>query len=325
MAEGGNGDGNRMENEMREYSREIIWRYLVRKNRRQKTDFIYRTKEVLEEQGYSVTIEQGGMTRSRNIVVGDVNQAKVIYTAHYDTCPMMILPNFVTPRNIPFYIIYQLILTILILGGGSLIGYLVSLFTNQAVGGLVTAGTILLFCYQIMAGIANPNTYNDNTSGVITLIEIALSLPREHRNKVAFVFFDNEELGLLGSSVFYKMHHKGLQNTPLINFDCVSDGDYILAIANKKMKKDTVIYDLMKMCLASKEEKTVEYLSAASTFYPSDQMKFKKYFGIAAVRKAPILGYYLGRIHTPFDTVFDERNISLLSDAMVHFTEQLIQ
>lgn len=52
-------------------------------------------------------------------------------------------------------------------------------------------------------------------------------------------------------------------------------------------------------------------------------MKFKKYFAIAAVRKAPILGYYLGRIHTPFDTIFDQNNIKKLSEAMVRFTGQL--
>lgn len=311
------------ERNMSEYSKEIIWRYLVRKSKRQKTEFINRTKEVLEEQGYRVAIEQGGMILSRNIVVGDIGQAKVIYTAHYDTCAMMPLPNFVTPQNILFYIIYQLILTVLILGSGSLVGYLVSLFTNVAVGSLITAGLILLCCYQIMAGISNPNTYNDNTSGVITLIEIAMKLPIEERQKAAFVFFDNEELGLLGSSIFYKKHHKTVRDTPLINFDCVSDGDYILAIANKQMKKDVAKYDLMKASLASDENKRVEFLSAASTFYPSDQMKFKKYFAIAAVRKAPILGYYLGRIHTPFDTVFDEKNIKLLSGAMVEFTEQL--
>jgi hypothetical protein len=308
---------------MNEYSKEILWRYLVRKSWRQKTSFINRTKEVLEEQGYPVVIEQGGMARSRNIVVGDVNQAKVIYTAHYDTCPVMPLPNFVTPKNILFYIFYQLMLTALILGTGYIAGYLVALFTNMAFGSLVTGVMTLLFCYQIMAGISNPNTYNDNTSGVTTLVEIAMNLPLEERGKAAFVFFDNEELGLLGSSVFYKRHHKSIQDTPVINFDCVSDGDYILAIANKKMKKDTVSYDLMRTCLASEENKKVDYLSSSSTFYPSDQMKFKKYFGIAAVRKAPILGYYLGRIHTPFDTIYDKGNIKLLSDAMVRFTGQL--
>ncbi len=312
-----------VERNISEYSKEIIWRYLVRKNRRQKTEFINRTKEVLEEQGYQVKIEQGGLTRSRNIVVGDVEKARVIYTAHYDTCAVMPLPNFVTPKNILFYIIYQLILTVLILGAGSLFGLLVSLVSNELVGSVTAMLLSLLCCYQIMAGIANPNTFNDNTSGVVTLIEIAMSLPFDERKKAAFVFFDNEELGLLGSSMFYKKHHISVQDTLVINFDCVSDGDYILAIANKKMKNDTAVYELMKACLTSVENKTVEYLSAASTFYPSDQMKFKKYFAIAAVRKAPILGYYLGRIHTPFDTVFDERNIRLLSGAMVNFTEKL--
>ena len=306
-----------------EYSKEVIWRYLVRKNKRQKTEFINRTKEVLEEQGYPVTIEQGGLIQSRNIVVGDITQAKVIYTAHYDTCAVMPVPNFVTPKNILFYIIYQLLLTGVILGAGSLAGYLVSLVTNEAVGALVTLILVLLCCFQIMAGISNPNTYNDNTSGVVTLIEIIMKLPAHSRGKVAFVFFDNEELGLVGSSMFYKKHRKVLRDTTIINFDCVSDGDYILAIANRRMRKDVPLYDLMRACLTSTQNKKVEYASSSTTFYPSDQIKFKKYFAIAAVRKVPILGYYLGRIHTPFDTVFDEDNIRLLSSAMVQFSERV--
>ncbi len=305
------------------YSKEILWRYIVRKNRKQKTEFINRTKEILEEQGYSVRVEQGGLARSRNIVVGDIEKARVIYTAHYDTCAVMPIPNFVTPNNLLFYIIYQLMLAAIILGSGSLIGRLVSLSTNELFGSIVGMLLALLCCYQIMAGIANPNTYNDNTSGVITLIEIAMSLPAEERSKAAFVFFDNEELGLLGSSMFYKKHRKNVRDTVVVNFDCVSDGDYILAIANKRMIKDTALYELMKASLTSDQNKKVDYLSASRSFYPSDQIVFKKYFGIAAVRKAPILGYYLGRIHTPFDTIFDERNIRLLSDAMVNYTKRL--
>lgn len=306
-----------------EYSKEILWKYLVRKNRRQKTRFINRTKEIFEEQGYSIKVEQGGLARSRNIVVGDIGTAKVIYTAHYDTCAVMPFPNFITPNNFLFYVIYQMILIVLIFGVGSLIGLLASVITNELVGSVVAMFSILLCCYQIMVGIANPNTYNDNTSGVITLVEIAMNLPVEERSKVAFVFFDNEEIGLVGSSMFYWKHRKSMLDSVVINFDCVSDGDYILAIANKKMIRDTALYELMKACLTSNKDKKVDYSTATRTFYPSDHMVFKKYFAIAAVRKAPFLGYYLGRIHTPFDTIFDERNIRLLSDAMVNFTEQL--
>lgn len=309
---------------MQEYSKEVIQKYLVRKSRKQKTAFINRTKEVLEEQGYQINLEQGGLTKSRNIVVGDIEQAQVIYTAHYDTCPAMPLPNFITPKNLLFFICYQLLLTVLILGLASVFGRLISFALNNIIIGMLATVTLtLLCCYQIIAGVANPNTYNDNTSGVVTLIEIAMSISKEERGKAAFVFFDNEELGLLGSALFKKMHHKVISNTLIVNFDCVSDGKHLLVIANKQMRKDHILYDSMKACLTTTEEKQVVHTSSASTIYPSDQMNFKKYVAIAAVHKAPILGYYLGRIHTPFDTRFDEHNIGMLSEAMVRFTGKL--
>ena len=55
---------------MTELSELILSKYQVRKTRKQKTEFIELLKEHLSD--HTVTIESGGFTRSRNIVVGDV-------------------------------------------------------------------------------------------------------------------------------------------------------------------------------------------------------------------------------------------------------------
>ena len=45
-------------------------------------------------------------------------------------------------------------------------------------------------------------------------------------------------------------------------------------------------------------------------------MNFKKSIAVAALKKTktPLVGYYMNRIHTPKDTVFDEQNIEVLTE-----------
>ena len=83
------------------------------------------------------------------------------------------------------------------------------------------------FVWRLLDGPASRHTANDNTSGVITLLETALAMPEADREEVCFVFFDNEEKGLFGSAAFTKAHKKAKKETLNINFDCVSDGDFI--------------------------------------------------------------------------------------------------
>ena len=85
-----------------------------------------------------------------------------------------------------------------------------------------------------MAGPANEHTVNDNTSGVTTLIDTMTILPDELKSDVAFIFFDLEEAGLVGSKSFFKKHKNVMNNKLLVNFDCVSDGENILLVLNKK-------------------------------------------------------------------------------------------
>jgi hypothetical protein len=171
----------------------------------------------------------------------------------------------------------------------------------------------------MMLGPANKHTANDNTSGVMTLLTLMKKMPEEMREKCAFVFFDLEEMGMVGSAAFAKQHIDVSKNTLLLNFDCVSDGDnFILTLPKKAHDMENTLKSAFES-----DKFNVEILKKGY-IYPSDQMRFKKGVGIAALKRfknTKIL--YMDRIHTSRDTVYQEENIEFLSDAAVKLVETL--
>ena len=142
-------------------------------------------------------------------------------------------------------------------------------------------------------------------------------MPEDLRKKVLFVFFDNEENGLLGSSFFRKLHKNELKDKLILNFDCVSDGDHILLVLNKAARKK--YGGRLEAAFQSTAEKTVHREKSSSAMYPSDQAGFPLSAAVAAMKKLPLLGLYLDRIHTGRDRIFDERNIEYLCKSTIDF------
>ncbi len=306
---------------MTDQSRELIEKYEVRKTKEQKSAFRAWLCQTLEEADYHPAVESKGM--SHNVVVGDPDSARVIFTAHYDTQAVLPIPNFITPRNMGWYLLYQLALVIpmFVLAFGT--EFLVILLTRSWLGemsviaGLVAVYAVLIaLLWLMMAGPANKHTMNDNTSGVLTLLESALAMPEEDRGKVCFVFFDNEELGMLGSGAFTKAHKDVKQNTLNINFDCVSDGDSIQFFPGKGAKKDGAALAEIEKYFLGQGQKSVEVVRGFG-FYPSDNAMFKKGVGVCALHYKKPFGWYMSRIHTKRDTVLEEENIELLRDGVL--------
>ena len=91
---------------MTELSREILRDWQIRKTKAQKLRFI----EFLQSRLPGLAVEEGGWPRCRNLVLGDPENADVIFTAHYDTCARLPFPNFVTPNNLLIYLLYQFLI-----------------------------------------------------------------------------------------------------------------------------------------------------------------------------------------------------------------------
>ncbi len=303
-------------------SQRVFDEFQVRKTKKQKAAFREYLCQELEKTGYAPKVEKSGS--SHNVVVGDPEKAKLIYTAHYDTCAVLPFPNFITPRNLLIYLLYQflIVIPIFIMAFGAEL--LVLLLWNDAPMwfAMAVVYAVLIFAiWWMMDGKANRHTANDNTSGTLTLIEIALTLPQELREKVCIVFFDNEEKGLLGSAAFVKLHKEARKNAVCINFDCVSDGSYIQFYPSKAVKKDGEFLRRLEECFPRRGEKETEVVRGFG-FYPSDQTQFKKGVGVCALKKKPLIGYYMDRIHTGKDTVLEEENLELLRSGALLLAEK---
>ncbi|HWQ58348.1 MAG TPA: M28 family peptidase [Clostridia bacterium] len=302
---------------MTELSRAILSEYQIRKGRRRKRAFLAFVAASLEREGIASRVEPArALFLNRNLVLGDPDTAKLIITAHYDTCAAMPLPNFITPKNAALFMLYQLALAAVIVLSAIGITYLPMLFgiTHGFFLPLFSLAMIA-FAALLVFGPANRHTANDNTSGVIAVLETALALPAELRDHIAFVLFDNEELGVFGSGAFAMKHPKARRDAVVLNLDCVSDGNTILLALPRYCP--ALLEELLRACFVPSAEKQVEIGHARNTIYPSDQVNFKKGVGIAALRRTRRGLLYLGRIHTARDVVFDEKNIEFIKGALL--------
>lgn len=313
---------------MTESTKTVFEKYQVRKTKKQKSAFMEYVKQIAESRGYSFKVEKG--LGAKNIVVGDINQADVVYTAHYDTCAKMPFPNFITPKNWGIYLLYQFGLGGLIGVGAVLVGAALGfLLTVIAAVIMAFSGieipyylflpvcmyiTLFVALFLMLAGPANKNTANDNTSGVTTLLDIMNELPAEKRQKAAFVFFDLEEVGLIGSTAFTLKNGKIMKQKLLLNFDCVSDGNNMIFAVRKKAKKYVPI---LKDAFVSTGDINVEVLTKG-IFYPSDQVNFPLGVGVAALKKSKKFNIlYMNRIHTKRDVIYCEENIEFLKNGSI--------
>lgn len=305
---------------MTDTTREIFKKHEVRKTKDQRKLFRDYVISYARSLGYGAKEERVGK-HAYNVVVGDPRSASVIYTAHYDTCAVMPLPNFITPKNILIYLIYQVIMTTVIFTIPFIVMFGVAPRVYDATGmylvyiGVMIVGyaLLLLTFYLIMKGPANKHTANDNTSGVTLLTELLTEMPEEQRGKVAFVFFDLEELGMIGSKSFKQRYPAVSKRTPVVNFDCVSDGKNILFALKKTAAQ---LEPKIAEAFRSDGTYTVE-IASTGVFYPSDQARFTLGVGVAALRKTKRGLLYMNRIHTPRDTVYDEENIEFLKKGAI--------
>ncbi len=312
---------------MTENSKLLIKNHMIRKTKKQKDSFIEYVERVAGEYGYDTSVERGSFG-SRNVVIGHPEKVDVVYTAHYDTCARILFPNFITPKSIFIYILYQIAIVLGIYAVGFVAGVAIGIILNllgapEAIASRIIFYTVFLtilgLFLLISCGPANKNTANDNTSGVCTVIDIMAGIPEDKKDKVAFILFDMEELGLVGSSSYFAKHKDFMKTKLLINFDCVGDGKHILFAAKKRCE---AYKEKIMTAFSSDDEFTTE-LCTSKVVNPSDQMAFPLGVGAVALKKTKRGLLYLDRIHTSRDTVCEEENVDFLVSGAIKLIELL--
>ncbi len=296
---------------------DVLTNYEIRKTKKQKSAFITAVTAYAASQRYSTKIEKGRFG-CRNIVIGDPVKADYVITAHYDTCAWLPLPNFITPMCLPVYILYQLLIMAVMVVLLAAPGWIASFFTdNELISNLIGFLGYTLVLLAFIAGPANRHNANDNTSGVVTLLQIMESLPDVLRDRVCFVLFDLEESGLIGSSVYRKKYRTATERQTIINMDCVGDGDEIMLIPNKKLRRQEDFMSRLDMLSGTWGSKRLRVHKKGLAIYPSDQMNFPNSMAVAAFHRKRFVGLYMGRIHTHRDTILDRTNVNILRAALI--------
>lgn len=298
-------------------TKEILERFQIRKSKRQKKAFIDWLEPIVENSGYAMNVEKGSFG-TRNIVIGDPEKAKVVFTAHYDTCAVLPFPNFITPKNIWIYVLYQLLIVIAMFAVVFAVTFLATWITGELA---MWAYYLTLFgiVFLMMFGPANRHTANDNTSGVTAVIDLMNAMPQEQKESAAFILFDLEEAGLIGSSSYASKHKKAMADKLLVNMDCVSDGGTMLFCFRKKSKAFAGRFQEV----FPSDSRVESDFAVKGYIYPSDQASFPCGVGVAAMNKTKGGMLYMDKIHTPKDTVYREENIAYLVEGCIRLTESL--
>lgn len=300
---------------------EIVEKFPVRKKPEQKEAFRAWAVERAQRLGYQAKVERNG--KHSNIVVGDPEKAAVTFTAHYDTPAVSPFPNIMMPRNLPLFYLYQLaiVAVFLLISGAAVL--LVNLLTHHVQATLLAFYVVYFgLLFLMLLGPANKHNVNDNTSGVAAVLAIMERLPEPVREKAAFIFFDNEEKGKLGSKAYAKAHLEVQYTHLIINMDCVGVGENILLIS-KKLAKLQPVYPKLQAAMAAKTARKVHFFNAASSICNSDQASFRSSVVVCACKRAPVVGFYTPNIHTRRDTQADEGNIAVIADGMAAFVESM--
>ena len=294
---------------------DVVKNYPVRKSKKQKQAFRADVTQWLQNLGYPVCEEEGSF-HSCNLVIGDPQRARYLVTAHYDTCARLPFPNLITPCNFWTFLLYQVFICLMLmlpaLAVGGLVGYLLHSFD---IGYFLFVVLLWAAIVLMLIGPANSSNVNDNTSGVVTLLEIARSIPELHRKNVCFVLFDLEEAGLIGSASYKKKHKREILNQLVLNLDCVGEGDDIYFFPTAKLKKSKERLAPLQKLAGGYGKKSIAVRTKGFSIYPSDQSNFPYGVGICALKRGRA-GLYLSRIHTPRDTVLDETNVNILRAAL---------
>lgn len=279
----------------------------VRNSKRQKSAFLRWVQEMLREEGIPsrVSIDRC-VVKNRNLIIGNLEKAATVVTAHYDTPKVMPFP-FATYLDHFWLSLFSqswgIILALAI--PQFLLAYLsVSLFPRY----LLFLLTFVLFFFTVN----NRHNQNDNSSGVLGVLECALRCKEAGREDIAFVLFDNEEWGLLGSAGFAKKYRKQMKGKWVVNLDCIGAGDDLILVCNKFTlpKAQSMVWALGK----EPPGKRVYARLSKNMLVMSDNANFSANGIMIGAFRKDRFGLKLSRIHRWTDRELDEKNIDLVCD-----------
>ena len=311
---------------MKDWLNEIDNRFPVRNSDEQKEAFRDYVLQETGSLGYFASVEMQGCTKPsqqrRNIVIGSPENARVVFTAHYDTPRRALFPNLMIPLNpvLKYVCAFVPVLAILAVAVGAAFGVRALTGLQGVPGRLVTvavyAAVYIGLLLLLFRGPANQHNRNDNTSGTAAVLFLAEKLAGVPG--IAYILFDDEEKGKKGSKAYAVYRPEVKSGRLIVNMDCVGNGEQFIAGATETAMSDPAFPALS----AALEGIGAIVCSSGKASMNSDHKSFDKSVGICACGHSKIIGWYTGRIHTANDTVASPENIEKLTDALAAFARR---
>lgn len=285
----------------------------IRRSKEQKSVFRQYVLDEAKKLQLSARVEATRDGKNQNLVIGEPEEAEVIFTAHYDTPACSLFPNLMIPRNKPLFFIYQFLPVTLLLALSLGLSYLIGMVWLGDTRAYMLSFLVLYYGVYFLGfrTFSNKNNCNDNTSGVATLLEIMERLSKKSAANVAFLFFDNEEKGKKGSKAYVADHKNAMEKKLIINFDCVGNGKHIVFIAKDGAEKRSV-YAKLKQGVVEKDGFTVSFYGMKGSESNSDYKNFPCGVGCMACKQTKKGLLYTPYIHTNKDVVANQENIDFL-------------
>ena len=305
---------------MNEFAERIERDFPVRRKEKEKVDFRTWLVYTLKELGYSPKLESGTSALSAggnvtNVVVGDIEKAKIVLAAHYDTGVREVLPPLICPTRPATYMLYEALMPLLALAVSFLISFGVTFALNMP------NMTLPLFLLLLVVGLFYPkygksemNNKNANTSGVIALLEVAKALTPRYRGEVCFLFLDGGTQGGKGAKRLIHAHPE-LKKKSVVVLDCVGEGDELLILPGKGARWNGELLDAINSSFENSERKTCYDKVDGLVHFPGDQRAFRQGVAVCAVRRVPGFGRFI--CPTGKDNRIDDENLELLSRGLV--------
>lgn len=305
---------------MNEFAQRIMQEYPVRRKAKEKEAFRLYLMGTLRKMGYEPFLQHdtsalslSGITGSTNVVVGDPDTAKVIFTAHYDTGVHELFPPMISPTRPVSYLLYQALTPVSLL----LCSFLLSLAITKPLDlPLVMLPLFIIFLlaglFYVWKGPSEKRTVNDNTSGVVALLETAKAVSPRYRADVCFLFLDDGVSGMRGAKGF-RRKYPSCKEKSVINLDSVGDGDEILILPSKYSRWNDSLLGAITENFSNSEKKTCYLKTDGLTYYPSDNRAFK--YSVAICADTKVQGF--DRCIRPRKaTQIDKENIEILRDGL---------
>ena len=293
---------------------EMYAKYPIRNSADQKAAFRAWAAEQAKSNAFTVREEEN--EGHINLVIGDPEKARVLFTAHYDTPRRSLLPNLMLPTTNWLKLLYTFGTLIPMLAAAILAAVAVGSLAGgfDSISGRMAALAVYMVIYfglfyLLFRGPANTANKNDNSSGAAAVLDMTARL--SGCGDAAFILFDEEEKGKKGSKAWTAAHPRQKAGLLNINMDCVGNGEHFIVSVPEEAANDAG-WPAFGRALEGIDAKICSSKKASMN---SDQKNFTKGVGICAcLYKKGI--YYTPRIHTNKDTVASADTVDRLTEAL---------